>query len=53
MAAEALGQIGPKAKGAISPLLNTSKDKDPQVSGEAFKALTLIDPDAAQKAGVK
>ena len=53
LVAEALGQFGPKAKAAILPLLNTSKDKDPQVSSAAFKALTLIDPDAAQKAGVK
>lgn len=52
-AVQALYRIGPKAKAAVSALLAAAKTKDRLFRESVVMALRKIDPDAADKAGVK
>jgi HEAT repeat protein len=49
-AARTLGEIGPQAAPAIPSLIRLLKDKALE---EAAEALRQIDPEAAERAGVK
>lgn len=46
-AALALGELGPKAKGAVESLVSALADKNPHVRSEVLIALARIGPDAA------
>ena len=52
-AAEALGEFGPRAAAALPTLLQVSHDSDNRVYRAIFTSVKRIDPEAAQRAGVK
>jgi HEAT repeat protein len=52
-AAEALGRIGPEAKGAITTLVTILTDSDPNIRQAATEALGKIDPDWAASQAAK
>ncbi len=53
MAARALGRVGPAGKPAAPELAKLLAHPDAQLAATAAAALKAIDPDAAEKAGVK
>jgi HEAT repeat protein len=48
-----LGKIGPEAKDAVPALVEGLKNNETIVRWEAGRALKKIDPEAAEKAGLR
>lgn len=53
IAVDALKDIGPPAKDAVPGLMGLLKDQDEDLASRAAAALRIIDPKAAEKAGIK
>ena len=53
LAAKGLGELGTVAAEAVPALMEASKENDDDLSGFATRAVWQIDPEAAEKAGLK